>query len=142
MLTGLAAEGFSDEQVLFTYRTFNSFLLGALLLETSAMAQRDPKPGDGSFTSTDTASGDGAAGQAASDPVIGALSPARSAEQREAIADADYPRELFDPADEIDARRFPTVHRLAEGLAQDRWEGEFETGLQDMLDRIAIFVGR
>ena len=53
MLTGLAAEGFTDEQVLFTYRTFNSFLLGYLLLETSAMALRDPKPGDGSFTGTD-----------------------------------------------------------------------------------------
>ena len=44
------------------------------------------------------------------------------------------------PADEIDARRFPTLHRLAAGLAQDRWEGEFETGLDGMLDRIAIFV--
>jgi hypothetical protein len=32
------------------------------------------------------------------------------------------------------------VHRLAAGLAQDRWEGEFETGLEDMLDRIAAFV--
>jgi hypothetical protein len=31
------------------------------------------------------------------------------------------------------------VHRLAAGLAQDRWEGEFETGLEDMLDRIAMF---
>ena len=141
MLTGLAAEGFSDEQVLFTYRTFNSFLLGYLLLETSAMALRDPKPGDGSFTSTDTVSGDGGpAGQSAANPVIGGLSPARSAEQREAIEDADSPRELLDPADEIDARRFPTVHRLAAGLAQDLWEGEFETGLQDMLDRIAMFV--
>jgi TetR/AcrR family transcriptional regulator, tetracycline repressor protein len=141
MLTGLAAEGFSDEQVLFTYRTFNSFLLGYLLLETSAMALRDPKPGDGSFTSTDTVSGAGAPdGQAAADPVSGGLSPARSAEQREAIEDADSPRELLDPADEIDARRFPTVHRLAAGLAQDLWEGEFETGLQDMLDRIAVFV--
>jgi hypothetical protein len=30
MLTGLAKEGFSDEQVLFTYRTFNGFLLGYL----------------------------------------------------------------------------------------------------------------
>src|SRR5579859_1219774 len=28
MLRGLAREGFSDEQVLFTYRTFNGFLLG------------------------------------------------------------------------------------------------------------------
>jgi AcrR family transcriptional regulator len=142
MLTGLAREGFSDEQVLFTYRTFNSFLLGYLLLETSAMTLRDPKPGDGSFTGTDTISNDdgGSAGQAAAHPVIGGLSPARSAEQREALQDADSARELLDPADGIDARRFPTVHRLAAGLAQDRWEGEFETGLEDMLDRIAAFV--
>jgi TetR/AcrR family tetracycline transcriptional repressor len=142
MLTGLAREGFSDEQVLFTYRTFNSFLLGYLLLETSAMTLRDPKPGDGSFTGTDTISDDGggSAGRAAANPVIGGLSPARSAEQREALQDADSPRELLDPADGIDARRFPTVHRLAAGLAQDRWEGEFETGLEDMLDRIAAFV--
>jgi len=142
MLTGLAREGFSDEQVLFTYRTFNSFLLGYLLLETSAMTLRDPKPGDGSFTGTDTISADGggSGGRAAASPVIGGLSPARSAGQREALQDADSPRELLDPADGIDARRFPTVHRLAAGLAQDRWEGEFETGLQDMLDRIAVFV--
>ena len=142
MLTGLAREGFSDEQVLFTYRTFNSFLLGYLLLETSAMTLRDPKPGDGSFTGTDTSpdGGGGSAGQAAADPVIGGLSPARSAGQREALQDADSPRELLDPADGIDARRFPTVHRLAWGLAQDRWDGEFETGLEDMLDRIAVFV--
>ena len=141
MLTGLAREGFSDEQVLFTYRTFNSFLLGYLLLETSAMTLRDPKPGDGSFTGTDTISDDGgSAGQAAASPVIGGLSPARSAEQREELQDADSPRELLDPADGIDARRFPTVHRLAAGLAQDRWDGEFETGLEDMLDRIAVFV--
>ena len=142
MLTGLAREGFSDEQVLFTYRTFNSFLLGYLLLETSAMALRDPKPGDGSFTGTDTISDDGggSAGQAAASPVIGGLSPVRSAGQREALQDADSPRELLDPADGIDARRFPTVYRLAAGLAQDRWDGEFETGLEDMLDRIAAFM--
>ena len=138
MLTGLVREGFSDEQVLFTYRTFNSFLLGYLLLETSAMTLRDPKPGDGSFTGTDTISGDG--GQAADGPVVGGLSPARSAGQREALQEAGSPGELLDPADEIDARRYPTVHRLAAGLAQDRWEGEFETGLEDMLDRIAVFV--
>jgi AcrR family transcriptional regulator len=144
MLTGLAAEGFSDEQVLFTYRTFSSFLLGALLLETSAMALRDPKPGDGSFTRTDTVADDGGgpAGQAAASPVPGGLSPARSAPQRQAVQDAGNPQELLDPADEVDARRFPTVHRLAAGLAQDLWEGEFEKGLQDMLDRIAVFVGR
>jgi TetR/AcrR family transcriptional regulator, tetracycline repressor protein len=139
MLTGLAGEGFSDEQVLFTYRTFNSFLLGYLLLETSAMTLRDPKPGDGSFSGTDTVSGDGGepASRAAANPVVGGLSPARSAGQREALEDAGGPRELIDPSDEIDARRFPTVHRLAAGLAEDRWDEEFQRGLEDMLDRIA-----
>jgi len=142
MLGGLADEGFTDEQVLFTYRTFNSFLLGSLLLETSAMALRDPKPGDGSFTSADTSpdGGSGTAGQAAANPVPGGLSPARSPEQREAVEGADSPRELIDPADEIDRRRFPTVYRLAAGLAEDRWEAEFGTGLEDMLDRIAAVV--
>src|SRR5882757_4847128 len=96
MLSGLAGEGFSDEQVLFTYRTFNGFLLGYLLLETSAMALQEPKPGDGSFTSPDTSpdEGRGTAGQAAADPVPGGLSPARSPEQREAVQDADSTREL------------------------------------------------
>jgi AcrR family transcriptional regulator len=142
MLAGLADEGFSDEQVLFTYRTFNSFLLGYLLLETSAMTLRDPKPGDGSFTGTDiSANGGGRPGeQAAASPVLGGLSPTRSAEQREALEDAGSPRERLDPSDEIDVRRFPTVRRLAAGLAEDRWEGEFQRGLEDMLDRIAGFV--
>ena len=142
MLSGLVGEGFSDEQALFTYRTFNSFLLGQLLLETSAVTLRDPKPGDGSFTGTDTASGDGSgpAGGAAADPVPGGLSPTRSPDQREAVRDAGRPGELLDPADEIDARRFPTVHGLAAGLAEDRWAQEFETGLVHMLDRIAMFV--
>ena len=140
MLSGLVGEGFSDEQALFTYRTFNSFLLGQLLLETSAVTLRDPKPGDGSFTGTDTDSGDGSgpATGAAADPVPGGLSPARSPDQREAVRDAGRPGELLDPADEIDARRFPTLHGLAAGLAEDRWEEEFETGLAHMLDRIAI----
>ena len=142
MLNGLAGEGFSDEQVLFTYRTFNGFLLGYLLLETSAMALRDPKPGDGSFTTTDTRSNDGSEpiGEAPADPVPGGLSPARSPGQREAVEDAGAPRELIDPAGKIDAARFPTLYRLAAGLAEDHWEEEFETGLEHMLDRIAIFV--
>jgi hypothetical protein len=32
------------------------------------------------------------------------------------------------------------VRRLASGLARDRWATEFETGLEAMLDRIAMFV--
>ena len=140
MLAGLAKEGFSDEQVLFTYRTFNGFLLGHLLLETSAMTLRDPKPGDGSFAAADTAASESEPGRAAAaDPVPGGLGPARSAGQREAVEDADSPLGLIDPAD-VDARRFPTVHRLAGGLAQDIWEQEFESGLAHMLDRIAMLV--
>ena len=141
LLSGLAGEGFTDEQVLFTYRTFNGFLLGYLLLETSAMALRDPKPGDGSFTRPDTEQGeDGRAGGALANPVPGGLSPTRSPGQRAAVDDADSPRELIDPWDQVDARRFPTVHRLADGLALDRWDAEFESGLEHMLDRIAGFV--
>jgi AcrR family transcriptional regulator len=139
MLRGLAEEGFTDEQVLFAYRTFNGFLLGYLLLETSAMTLRDPKPGDGSFAGTDSTVAEGGVptGDAATDPVPGGLSPARSPGQRETVDEAGSPRELIDPADEIDARRFPTVHRLAAGLATDVWEQEFEYGLANMLDRIA-----
>src|SRR5436305_10989446 len=90
MLRGLLGEGFSDEQVLFTYRTFNGFLLGHLLLETSAIPLRDPKPGDGSFGGTDTtvAEGDVPTGDAATDPVPGGLSPARSPGQRETVEEA------------------------------------------------------
>ena len=119
MLGGLAGEGFTDEQVLFTYRTFNSFLLGYLLLETSAMALQDPKPGDGSFpapTPAWTGRRDGWAGHR--QPGARRAEPARSPAQREAVEDADSPHELIDPADEIDRRRFPTVSRLAAGLAR------------------------
>jgi TetR/AcrR family transcriptional regulator, tetracycline repressor protein len=143
MLAGLAGEGFSDEEVLFTYRTFNSFLLGYLLLETSAMALRDPQPGDGSLASTDASpDGGGESGQAADSPVIGGLSPTRSVQQREELAEASGPRDLLESGTEIDVRRFPTVHRLADGLGQDRWAGEFEAGLEGMLDRIAAFLGQ
>jgi hypothetical protein len=65
---------------LFTYRTFNGFLLGHLLLETSAMALRDPKAGDGSFTGPDDHPFWGAAAEG---PVPGGLSPARSPRARE-----------------------------------------------------------
>ena len=80
MLSGLAAEGFTDEQVLFTYRAFNRFLLGYLLLETSAMALRtrsrgtDPSPAPISFPTIGAHRG----GLAAANPVPGGLSPARS----------------------------------------------------------------
>lgn len=138
MLAGLAGEGFSDEHVLFTYRAFNSFLLGYLLLETSAMTLRDPKPGDGSFMTGSMHPDSDAA--ASTDPVPGALSPTRTPALRQAIGDADTPRQVLDPAGDVPAEHFPTVHRLAAGLAEDKWDEEFEISLEGMLDRIQVTI--
>lgn len=138
MLTGLAGVGFTDEQALFTYRAFNSFLLGYLLLETSAMTLRDPKPGDGSFQAGSVEVASDAAD--VTDPIPGGLSPTRTPAVRRAIEEADTARQLVDPVGDVDAAQFPSVHRLAEGLAEDRWGDEFETSLQGMLDRIDVVV--
>jgi TetR/AcrR family tetracycline transcriptional repressor len=137
MLAHLAGEGFTDDQLLFAYRTFNSFLLGYLLLETSAMVLRDPKPGDGSFSPASAGSSNNTA---ATDPIPGGLSPARTAKQREAIAEAGSPQELVDPVGDVSPHDFPTVHRLAGGLAADVWDEEFDAGLEKMLDRLEIFL--
>lgn len=86
-LAGLRSEGFTDAQILFAYRTFNSFLLGFLLMETSAMTTHPPVPPDG-------------------------------------------------PQATIDEDRYPTIHRLADGLSEEHFEVEFEAGLHAMLDQI------
>lgn len=138
MLTGLHDEGFTDEQIVFTYRTFNSFLLGYLLLETSAAALRDPKPGDGSFQQGDQT--DGSDPVDPTDPVPGSLSPTRRAEDRENLDDASHPTEKVDPVGEVDERQYPLIHRLGVGLTDDRYEQEFNSGLADMLDRIQRFL--
>lgn len=44
----------------------------------------------------------------------------------------------MDPADDVDVRAFPTVHRLAAGLAEDRWQEEFQAGLDQLLDRVEM----
>ena len=128
LLATLAGEGFHADQLLFAYRSFNSFLLGYLLMETGARSLRDPQPGDGSF------SPDGAADL---EPVPGALSPTRTQEQAEVIAEADTPAALLDPQGDIDPSEYPVIHRLARELAQDRYGEEFDRALADMLDRIA-----
>jgi TetR/AcrR family tetracycline transcriptional repressor len=140
MLNGLHEEGFTDDQVLFAYRTFNSFLLGYLLLETSAMALTDPKPGDGSFARGGRGGGTDPVDPA--DPVPGGLSPTRSTEHRDAIADADTARELLDPVGEVGPEEYPTVHKLRAGLSEDHYEEEFETGLEQMMDRIERFLSQ
>jgi TetR/AcrR family transcriptional regulator, tetracycline repressor protein len=138
MLAGLRMEGFDDDQTLFAYRTFNSFLLGSLLLETSAGALRDPKPGDGSFQQG--AQDDSSDPVNPGDPVPGALSPTRTSEQREEIDDASDPAERVNPDGAVDERTFPNIHRLGSGLTADRYEEEFHSGLHNLLDRIDIYL--
>jgi TetR/AcrR family tetracycline transcriptional repressor len=138
LLETLHDSGFSDEQALFTYRTFNSYLLGYLLLETSAMAIRDPKPGDGSFQS---GNGGGATDPVdPTDPVPGSVSPTRTSDQREAVDGAESPREMVDPVGDVSAAEYPMIHRLRRGLTEDRFEAEFATGLDMMLTRIASYL--
>lgn len=130
MLDNLGRAGFTDDQVLFTYRSFNSFLLGYLLLETSAMALNDPKPGDGSFqTGNDTGTHDPVD---PTDPVPGSISPTRTTNHREQIADADTTEQI--PG--IDPGEFPVIFRLREGLTENRFEEEFAAGLQSLLTRV------
>jgi TetR/AcrR family tetracycline transcriptional repressor len=88
LLHGLTEQGFSDDEALYAYRIFNTFLLGFLLLETSAMTSA----------------------------------------QRSASTD---PAEV--------AEEYPTIARLADELAADRWDREFEDGLTAMLERIGRF---
>ena len=88
LLHGLTDQGFTDDEALYAYRLFNTFLLGYLLLETTAMTSA------GQPSASDT--------------------------------------------NEI-AEQYPTIARLAEGLAADRWDREFEDGLAAMLEGIADF---
>ncbi len=141
-LRRLHEEGLTDEQIVFAYRAFNSFLLGYLLLETGAIALRDPQPGDGAYLPSPTSEdGHGEPGaSAAADAIPGSLTPTRSGHERLAIAAVDRPQELIDPLGGVDGDRFPTVHRLGAGLAEDVWETEFEAALSAMLDRVERFM--
>lgn len=130
MLQSLGSAGFSDDEVLFAYRTFNSFLLGHLLLETSAMVLDDPKPGDGSFQTGDDSGEHDPVDP--TDPVPGSVSPTRTTEDREEMADVEDRTDLVG----VDKKQFPVIDRLQEGLTQNRFEEEFAAGLQLLLHRI------
>lgn len=123
MLQTLADAGFDDDEILFTYRSFNSFLLGYLLMETGARTLRDPQDGDGSLGTSD-------------EPIPGGLAPTRTEEEQEAIADATTVAEKIDPQGDIEVTEYPTVHRLAERLAEDRFDEEFDRGLHRLLDAV------
>lgn len=127
LLTTLEGEGFDEDQLVFAYRSFNSFLLGYLLMETGARTLRDPQPGDGSFSI------DGAADPEA---VPGGLSPTRTDEEADAIAAAETASELIDPQGDVDPERYPVVHRLADRLSEDHYHEEFDRALGAMLDRV------
>lgn len=135
MLDNLSAVGFSDDEVLFTYRSFNGFLLGYLLLETSAAVLEDPQPGDGSFQT-----GDGTGDHDPvdpTDPVPGSISPTRTTEARETILDAESATELMESTADSTAKDYPSIYRLREGLTENRFEEEFAAGLEVLLHRIA-----
>jgi TetR/AcrR family tetracycline transcriptional repressor len=133
-LASLRAAGFDADRTLFAYRTFNSFLLGFLLLETGAMSLDDPAPGDGSFAGADDAD----AARPAEAAVPGALSPTRTSGERQAIRRTPAGPARIDPLDRVDTELYPTIQALAEGLAVDYFDVEFESGLQAMLDRIEL----
>lgn len=139
-LRTLHEQGFTDAEVLFAYRTFNGYLLGYLLLETSAMAIYDPLPGDGSYAPTGPESSDDAFAPEAAVP--GALTPTRERPDRYDVGDGETHDDLIDPQGQVDASRYPTVHRLAVGLAQDHFDAEFESGLTHMLNQIENYLGR
>ncbi|MEH3032501.1 MAG: TetR/AcrR family transcriptional regulator C-terminal domain-containing protein [Aeromicrobium erythreum] len=132
LLATLQAEGFDDAETVFAYRSFNSFLLGYLLMESGARTLEHPVDGDGSFA---------ADGSADPEPVGGGLTPTRSDAEQEAVAEAEG-ADLVDPQGVVDADRYPTIRRLARGLAEDRYAEEFERALEEMLDGIASRLAR
>ena len=87
---------FHRRQVLFAYRTFNGFLLGYLLLETSAMAVHDPLPGDGAYAPSGT---QGATNRRRRSAVPGSLTPTRSKADRRDISEVETSEALIDPQD-------------------------------------------
>jgi TetR/AcrR family transcriptional regulator, tetracycline repressor protein len=124
-LARLRAGGFTDDQVLFTYRSFNAFLLGFLLLETGSMTSDSPKPGDGAYSS-----------RGARAPVPGAPSPTRSRRQETVQRRASTTTGRLDPFDGLDAETYPTVSALADGLVENPFDAEFDAGLANLLKRV------
>jgi TetR/AcrR family transcriptional regulator, tetracycline repressor protein len=135
-LANLEASGFTDDQVLFAYRSFNSFLLGFLLLETGAMTVDDPKPGDGSFASRSRGSSSGDSRQ----PVPGQVTPTRTLAETRARRQAGTAQSRVNPVGDVDPEQYPTVHRFAEALAYEHYEDEFSSGLENMLDRVDAYL--
>lgn len=135
-LANLHESGFTDDQVLFAYRSLNSFLLGFLLLETGAMTVEDPVRGDGSFGG----GAEGGSGGDAKAPVPGEVTPTKMAAETRLRAQAATAEKKVDPVGDVDPEQYPTVHRLAEALAYEHYDEEFASGLENMLDRIEMHL--
>ena len=124
-LTALRAQGFNDEDVLYTYRAFTSFLLGHLLLETGARCTNEravdalptgPLPPDA--PNIDTADPD---------------DPGLRVRPGDMVTTAG--------AGAVQHERYPVIGEFAVRLAQNHAEQEFTDGLHDLLDRLAARSG-
>ena len=135
-LDNLRTSGFTDDQALFAYRSFNSYLLGFLLLETGSMTADAPLPGDGSFSS----GGGGASAGDAKAPMPGHVTPTEDGELTDSRAQAHTSAQKIDPVGGVDPELYPTVHALAEGLAFDHYNEEFAAGLNNLLRRIEVYI--
>lgn len=144
-LTALRNKGFTDDAVLYAYRSFTSFLLGHLLLEAGARSAEDPavdalpaEPLPPDAPNKDTADpADRGVDVAQPDVATAAIA---GAPLHDATADAP-PVVPVVAAARIDGQQYPLVAEFATRLAEDHAEQEFTDGLADLLDRLAAHPG-
>ena len=144
-LNALRSKGFTDEAVLYAYRSFTSFLLGHLLLEAGARSAEDPavdalpdEPLPPDAPNRDTA-----------DPTdrgedVRERDVATAAIAGAPLHDAASARPPVLPsaaAGSVDAQQYPLVAEFADRLAEDRAEEEFTDGLQNLLRRLTAHPG-
>ncbi len=144
-LHALRSAGFTDEAVLYAYRSFTSFLLGHLLLEAGALSAEDPavdalpdEPLPPDAPNRDTADPtDRGEDVQESDVATAAIA---GAPLHDAAA-AEPPVLPSAAVTQIDAQQYPLVAEFADRLAEDRAEQEFADGLQNLLARLAAHPG-
>lgn len=102
--------GFTPRNAVHVYRSFATVLLGHLLIETSSLAE--------------VASAQAPAEQHSSAPVGGPDTPLDASRAGFGVNPEDYPR----------------IAANAELLAEDRFVGEFEESLEDLINRVALRV--
>ncbi len=144
-LHALRSAGFTDEAVLYAYRSFTSFLLGHLLLEAGARSAEDPavdalpdEPLPTDAPNADTADPTDR-GADVHEPDV-ATAAIAGAPLHDAAA-AEPPVLPGAAAVRVDEHEYPLVAEFAERLAEDRAEQEFTDGLHNLLRRLASHPG-